>query len=173
MKNKFLIFIFIFFIINLTRATQLCCNVIDELKKQCKEQESSYSISIFLSEKNIDDLLLTEILETIESLDISNKITFLNLDKNKIITIPPEIEKLTALEYLFLNVNQISIIPPEIATLSKLEFIDLSNNLISEVPKEITKPPKLKYVYIEGNKITEIQSDILEFFEKHEALLYW
>src|SRR5579883_3162746 len=59
----------------------------------------------------------------------------LNLDRNKIESIPKEIGQLYNLQRLYLKNNKIHNIPKDIGDLHNLQVLDLSRNNIKEVPK--------------------------------------
>ena len=114
-KNKFLAIIFALFSITLTNLTPMLYNeedmesgAINKLRRQCKAQEGSDSIKIKLRNQNINNSLFIKILEEIDELEISNKVTSLDLSGNRITKIPTEkIEKLSNLEELNLMKNPI------------------------------------------------------------------
>ena len=61
----------------------------------------------------------------------------LDLSRNRLTALPPEIAALTKLTTLHLNDNQLTALPPEIAALSALTTLDLNDNQLTALPPEI------------------------------------
>jgi Leucine-rich repeat (LRR) protein len=65
--------------------------------------------------------------------------TTLDLTQLGLVTLPPEIVKLTALTELYLWNNKLRTLPPEISKLSALTCLNLATNQLSALPPEIRK----------------------------------
>jgi len=63
----------------------------------------------------------------------------LNLGKQRLTAIPPEIFQFKNLQELDLSKNKITVIPPEISNLPLLQILDLSDNQIDYIPSHIGK----------------------------------
>jgi Leucine Rich repeats (2 copies) len=63
----------------------------------------------------------------------------MDMSRNDLMVIPPEVWKLRKLEVLNLYYNCIKVIPPEIGKLTNLTRLGLNENQISQLPKEIGK----------------------------------
>lgn len=60
-------------------------------------------------------------------------ITTLNLSKNNITVVPPNIKDLANLVELYLYGNKIAVLPPEIGALTQLQTLALNENQVSHV----------------------------------------
>jgi Leucine-rich repeat (LRR) protein len=90
------------------------------------------------------------------------KLKYLNLDRNKIKSLPADIAQLKELKWLRLNYNALESLPPQIAKLDKIERLYLRYNKLSEVPPEMSElADTLQFLFLEGNNIPP---------EKHDAI---
>jgi len=81
-------------------------------------------------------------------------LTYLDLSKNRFVTIPRSLKKLKNLIHLNLSNNEIRIGIPEWMTgLSNLTYLDLSKNDISTIPRTIEAFQKLTYLNLSFNCI--------------------
>ena len=90
---------------------------------------------------------------------VNGKVTGLYLEKNNLSgTIPPELGKLTNLEFLDLNlrINNLSgTIPSELGQLTNLKYLFLEkNNLSGTIPSELGQLTNLAYLYLEKNNLS-------------------
>ncbi|XP_039209898.1 leucine-rich repeat-containing protein 69 isoform X2 [Crotalus tigris] len=80
---------------------------------------------------------------------------------NKITKISPLIfDDLKNLELLNLNKNQLSYLPPEICRLENLECVSLENNKLEKIPKEFCCLQNLRVLHLSHNFITTLPEDI-------------
>lgn len=86
--------------------------------------------------------------------------TNLNLSKLGLITLPPEIGKLSALTRLFLNNNRLSSLPPEIGQLSALTELYLSRNHLDSIPPEIGALTALTQLELCYNQLSSLPPEI-------------
>jgi Leucine-rich repeat (LRR) protein len=68
----------------------------------------------------------------------------LDLGRQRLTILPPEIGQLTRLERLYLKDNQLTALPPEIGQLTALTELDVSNNQLTSLPPEIGQLTVLK-----------------------------
>ena len=73
---------------------------------------------------------------------------------------PEAIQNLTRLTTLDLARNKIAIIPPEIGSLPVLEELNLQHNVIWKVPSELGNASRLRRLQLFGNRITDIPESI-------------
>ncbi|XP_052031393.1 leucine-rich repeat-containing protein 69 [Apodemus sylvaticus] len=99
---------------------------------------------------NLNDNKLTSLPEDIGRL---RSLTYLSLNHNNLTVIPKELCSLEHLCELHLNYNQITCIPEEIKCLQNLQQLFLVRNNIEELPKEICRLAKLRILDIAGNVI--------------------
>jgi len=84
----------------------------------------------------------------------------LDLQFNLLTTLPPEIGNLTNLKELSLNENQLTNLPPEIGNLKNLKTLDLSDNKLTTLPPEIGNLKNLKTLDLSDNKLTTLPPEI-------------
>jgi len=86
-------------------------------------------------------------------------ITNLNLENNRISTIPEWVQELTDLKVLYLSGNSIEDIAP-LTTLTNLEVLHLNGNRISRIPDTIANWPRLKRLFINGNRLDSLPGSL-------------
>jgi Leucine-rich repeat (LRR) protein len=69
----------------------------------------------------------------------------LNLEKNNLVTLPPEIGQLHRLQKLNLSNNKLTVLPPEIGGLKKLQKLDINHNKLTALPSEIGQTCSKKF----------------------------
>ncbi|MCP4674369.1 MAG: hypothetical protein GY854_02390 [Deltaproteobacteria bacterium] len=111
-----------------------------------------------------------EVLERIqEALDKGS--TRLDLPRNKLKELPPEIGQLTNLTALDLSYTQLTEIPPEIGQLSKLTVLYLHNNPLTELPTDVGKLSNLTRLNLSRNQLTELPAEIGQLSKLTELYL--
>ena len=88
-------------------------------------------------------------------------IVYLNLDRNALATLPPEIPSLTGLKWLRLNENKLSALPP-LSQLSQLRRIYLRGNRFASVPEALKELPALTDIELSENPISEVPQWLAE-----------
>ena len=84
------------------------------------------------------------------------------LDKNHLVTLPPQIGTLHRLISLSLYGNELAVLPPEIGQLSELQVLDLHSNNLKSLPDEVWNLSSLA--------VLNVSSNLLESFPKHSAI---
>ena len=84
----------------------------------------------------------------------------LDLDSNRLSTLPTEIGRLTALTWFDLRNNQLSTLPPEIGRLTALTRLWLSNNRLSTLPTEIGRLTALTSLWLNDNQLSTLPAEI-------------
>lgn len=92
----------------------------------------------------------------------SNALKKLDLSKDNLTLIPPEIGIFTALKELDLRENKLTSLPVEIGDLINLECLYLSYNLLKSIPAGISRLVTLKELYLNNNRIRSISAEIGE-----------
>jgi hypothetical protein len=85
---------------------------------------------------------------------------FLDLERNKIRTLPEDIYKLKNLTELYLIENQLESVPKKFAQLQKLRVLSLGFNRFQTFPTELFALRKLETLDLSGNTISEIPAQI-------------
>ncbi|HLU87782.1 MAG TPA: hypothetical protein VKZ44_08510, partial [Taishania sp.] len=82
-----------------------------------------------------------------------NKLTYLNLEKNKLDYFPIEICQLINIKTIIINRNYIETIPPCIDQCQNLEMIDLWYTGVTMLPEEMMRISTLKHIDLTGVQI--------------------
>jgi Leucine-rich repeat (LRR) protein len=111
----------------------------------------------------LDSLTLSqepEYTDLTEALKNPEKVYKLNLRKNKLKEIPPEVFTLTNLQELNISKNKLTKIPKDISKLTKLEVLDVSANEIDTLYPEIGLLINIKKLILNQNVIAHLPSTI-------------
>ncbi|XP_060753773.1 volume-regulated anion channel subunit LRRC8D-like [Neoarius graeffei] len=115
---------------------------------------------------NLQDLdLKSNSFQTIEeviSFQHLKRLTCLKLWHNKIVAIPPSINRVKNLESLYLSYNKLETLPTTLFYLPKLRYLDLSNNSISMIPFEVELLQNLQHFDITGNKVEVLPKQLFK-----------
>jgi Leucine-rich repeat (LRR) protein len=87
-------------------------------------------------------------------------VTILNLKKQKLKTIPHEIQVFTELIELRLDKNKIKNLPNWLSELKHLEILSIEKNQLEKIPSVILELENLRELYLGDNNITLIPIDI-------------
>ena len=105
----------------------------------------------------------TDLKEWIKSgcdIEIALKVVKLDISRNNIKVLDPEIGLLINLKYLCFSDNKIIYFPPEIGNLINLQYLICSNNQLIEFIPEIGNLINLQYFYCNNNKIIEFIPEV-------------
>ena len=97
-----------------------------------------------------------------DSLFIFQNLLELDLSKNKIDLIGPEIGELPPLFKLNLHGNELSRIPPQIGKVKSLRELDLSKNKIKFLPETIGELQDLEVLRVYANPLEDLPSGIFQ-----------
>ncbi len=73
------------------------------------------------------------------------------LHDNYLVSLPPEIGRLTTLRVLDVSSNSIDTLPEEIGHLTALEVLNLESNDLERLPTSILFMKSLEYLYVDNN----------------------
>lgn len=107
---------------------------------------------------NLSDCELTSIPET--AIDNLRKSKILDLSRNRLETLVPEIALFDELEELILSNNALKSIPMAIHRINKLQVLMLNNNQLNSLPSTIGFFYHLTVLDLSENKLTEIPKQI-------------
>jgi small GTP-binding protein len=99
-------------------------------------------------------------------------LTSLDLSENQLTSPSLEIAKLRNLTSLDLSRNQLTSLPPEFARLTKLTSLDLAHNKLSSLPTEIKQITGLTRLDLWGNEFASLPAEITELTKLTSLNLY-
>lgn len=114
--------------------------------------------------------LSNNLLVTLDNVDMSelSRLRNLNLQGNRLTSLPDEIEKLVNLRLLNLSSNNISELNPSLFKHSQLMSLDLSFNHISQLPADIGKLVNLEKLAISNNALTKLPDEMCQLEQLSE-----
>jgi len=89
-----------------------------------------------------------------------DKLTRLDLSRQGITVLPPEIGTLTRLTHLILHHNGLTALPPEIGQLTNLIWLDLLGNRLTTLVSAIGQLTNLRYLNLQGNQLSSLPHEI-------------
>ena len=92
--------------------------------------------------------------------DLKNPVSFVDLSKQRLTDIPPNIFRFEQLQTLLLPNNQLSSLSSAIGNLANLEILNLSKNKLKAIPKEVGKLKKLTSLDLSRNQLIELPQNI-------------
>jgi Leucine-rich repeat (LRR) protein len=75
-------------------------------------------------------------------------------------SLPPDISKLSSLQFLDLSGNELNTLPAEIGKLKSLQILDLSRNELESLPPEIGQLTNLRILYLSYNNLATLPPEI-------------
>jgi Leucine-rich repeat (LRR) protein len=90
----------------------------------------------------------------------STVLTSLNLSRNKIVTLPRNINCLSILQSLELDCNQLEQVPHEIGYIHTLQNLSIRNNVLISVPRSFGFLTSIKSLYLSANNLTMIPPEL-------------
>ena len=85
---------------------------------------------------------------------------YIDLEGNRLNSIPESIFKLKKLKELKLSQNHLESVPRQIGNLKNLMYLGLAGNKLTSIPKEIGKLKKLDVLFLGFNKLTSLPDEI-------------
>ena len=119
------------------------CKIYTDLNLAMKEPSKVYRLH--LNRKKYSEIP--------QEIFLLSNLNDLQLDRNKIKTLPTKINELPFLQRLSVNENVVDSIPPAIFTLKNLRVLELVDNYISTLPDEIEKLQELRILALWDNPI--------------------
>lgn len=127
-----------------------------------------------LHKEKLDKLQLTECNSQLPpELFTFRELTWLNISNNgvriffahktyflQLSSIPPDIAKLTNLQYLDISFNTLTDLPREILSLKSLKSLDWSKGKLRRIPDIVFSMKSLKKLVISDNRLTELPDEI-------------
>lgn len=107
-----------------------------------------------------------------EALKQPEKVVKLELRRNKLKEVPPEVFLFKNLQYLDLSKNSIKVLPPEIDSLQALQILILKKNDLVTLPKQIGHLKNLIVLDVSQNDLVTLPPQIGDL-ENLEVLELW
>jgi len=100
--------------------------------------------------------------EIVSYCNSSGRVTTLNLNKNDLNVLSPDIAKLTELENLNLSNNQLTSLPSELFSLKKLKYLQLDHNQFKTISSSISDLSTLENLNLSYNELTSLPNEIYD-----------
>jgi Leucine-rich repeat (LRR) protein len=104
--------------------------------------------------------IYSDLTDALAAQSAGNRVLRLNLSRNKLRIVPPELAQLTDLKELILDRTKIATLPFALEKLERLEHFSANGNEISEFPEVILSWRNLEYLSLGNNIIDSIPLDI-------------
>ncbi|XP_005879159.2 PREDICTED: leucine-rich repeat and calponin homology domain-containing protein 4 isoform X1 [Myotis brandtii] len=86
-------------------------------------------------------------------------LTYLNLSRNQLSSLPPYICQLP-LRVLIVSNNKLGALPPDISTLGSLRQLDVSSNELQSLPTELCSLPSLRDLNVRRNQLSTLPDEL-------------
>ncbi|XP_040828828.1 leucine-rich repeat and calponin homology domain-containing protein 4 isoform X2 [Ochotona curzoniae] len=86
-------------------------------------------------------------------------LTYLNLSRNQLSSLPPYICQLP-LRVLIVSNNKLGALPPEVGALGSLRQLDVSSNELQSLPVELCSLPSLRDLNVRRNQLTSLPDEL-------------
>ncbi|XP_066238368.1 leucine-rich repeat and calponin homology domain-containing protein 4 isoform X1 [Saccopteryx leptura] len=86
-------------------------------------------------------------------------LTYLNLSRNQLASLPPYICQLP-LRVLIVSNNKLGALPPDISTLGSLRQLDVSSNELQSLPTELCSLPSLRDLNVRRNQLSTLPDEL-------------
>jgi Leucine-rich repeat (LRR) protein len=90
----------------------------------------------------------------------SENVTFYGLRSSRLIAVPANIGKLTAMQYLYLQNNSLSTLPPEVVQLKALKHLNLAYNNLTTLPSEVGQLTALDDLNLRNNNLSTLPPEL-------------
>lgn len=94
------------------------------------------------------------------ALPAGGALTYLYLDRNKLVTLPDSITQLPALRGLNVGCNSLTSLPENIGALTALQSIGLEHNKLKALPESFCNLISLRVVHLERNKLRALPASL-------------
>jgi internalin A len=84
----------------------------------------------------------------------------LDLSGQGLTALPPELGRLTQLQFLHVSHNQLTALPPELGRLTQLQDLDVSHNQLTSLPPEMGNLTQLQHLAVFGNQLTTLPPEL-------------
>mmetsp|Transcript_111271 Transcript_111271/g.197033 ORF Transcript_111271/g.197033 Transcript_111271/m.197033 type:complete len:1218 (-) Transcript_111271:222-3875(-) len=119
------------------------------------------------------DLRKNALEEILPDLSVMTNLEDLLLDQNRLQEIPSEVCGLPKLKTLSLNQNVLTKLPKTIGDMNNLRSISLGDNHVAELPTELGKCSELQAMYLHHNHFTKLPTSLHQLENLSELALEW
>lgn len=116
------------------------------------------SQAILLDSLTLDTLKAVTSIE--EALKHPEQVIKLELKRDKLKAIPPEVFNFVNLQYLDVSKNQLTEIPVEIGQLRNLQYLNLEKNKLERLPPQIGDLTNIYYLNVGQNELYSLPAEI-------------
>ena len=125
---------------------------------------------------DLSELNLSSLPQIFHADVFTTRLIWLDLNFNKLQSLPEQIGVLWALQNLYVQGNQLQFLPEWIGQLPVLEYLDVSNNQLQSLPEQIGQLPVLEYLDVSNNQLQSLpeqigQLPVLEYLDVSNNLL--
>jgi Leucine-rich repeat (LRR) protein len=135
------------------------------------DQDSRYDMSSGLASCNLQGRQLLNC--PAEVLLRSTVLTSLNLSRNKIVTLPRNINCLSILKSFELDCNELEQVPHEIGYIHTLQNLSIRNNVLISVPRSFGLLTSIKSLYLSANNLSTIPPELFVHLPRCDASFYF
>ena len=118
------------------------------------------------------ELKITKNLRVINSSMLHANLKRLDLNQNKILSLPREVCDLKFLETLIADHNLLQSLPDDICKLQRLTTLVLNDNHLESIPEDVGYLSQLEHLELQNNKIVQVPSS-LSLLNVHTLGLEW
>jgi len=119
------------------------------------------------------DLRKNALEELLPDIQVMVSLEDLLLDQNRLREIPPEVCYLPKMKTLSLSQNVLTALPKAIGEMSNLRSLSLGDNHLSELPSELGKCIELQMMYLHHNHFTKLPTSLHKLENLSELALEW
>lgn len=130
-----------------------------ELEEALQEPDSVFSLKLKSRLRKVPEEVFTAF----------PNLQYLDLSKNRLRELSPDIGKLKKLKKLVLFRNKLEELPPAIGELSELEELIANRNELYGLPEEVGELKKLRYIDLWSNNIGALPGSMAEMYALQEV----
>ncbi|CAJ1409234.1 unnamed protein product [Effrenium voratum] len=119
------------------------------------------------------DLRKNALEELLPEISLMHQLEDLLLDQNRLRELPDEVCSLPNLRALSLSQNLLKALPKAVGSMKSLKSLSLGDNFVEEIPAELGQCKELQTLYLHHNSFTSLPSSLALLENLHELALEW